>query len=318
MMTHPDVRSWAREDEFLLATTYPLPPLEELSTFLTELRDIGVAGMGVKVNDKEQEQILSALEDEYTPDIPVITIPGDVRFHEILNEVFRSIINRQGAALAQANDIHQTLLTVTLQGGGLEKLCREVATILSDAAVYITDEAGLILAHAGNTLHLSNDIYVDDGVGIEPSRLIVGIHEDESGYRWAGASIRAGQSHYGHLIAIENKHRFDEVALTAVEQAAIVAAVEFTQQDAISAIQNRFTSNALHSLLLGTKNDMGSAFDVAHQFEWNIERQVRVVVCAPQRNESVESESSFKSRILDRLVSVWNKLIKQYDLGSAA
>src|SRR5262245_25310275 len=51
VMTVPDIGRWVRQDEFLLATGYPLPRDDEgQGTLLTDLHRLGLAGIGIKLD----------------------------------------------------------------------------------------------------------------------------------------------------------------------------------------------------------------------------------------------------------------------------
>ncbi len=79
---------------------------------------------------------------------PLILLPNDVGFDDILNQVLTDILNRQAAVLARAEEAHRALVQVVLAGGGLDEVTAEVAPLL-DVAVAAVDGGGRVLAAAG-------------------------------------------------------------------------------------------------------------------------------------------------------------------------
>jgi purine catabolism regulator len=320
VMTVPDIGRWVRRDEFLLATGYPLPRDDEgQGKLLTDLHGLGLAGIGIKLDRYMPGLSQSMIDVAEQLGLPLVVIPERIRFDDILSKAFATIVNRQASALAKAQEIHHSFLEITLSGGGLAELARRLSGLLGNASVVITDPQGTVLTLAGDEAPLAElGLLKADAVEVVELGL-AGIHTDEAtGRRWASREIRAGRLHHGFVIAVEADRTLGEFSV-AVEQAAIVAALEVTRDLAVGAVERRFASNALFELITGSDFESGEYATLGSGFGWDLERDIVVLV---GRKEGTADESRLtkrQSRLADeRAIEFWASAVRARDRSSAA
>jgi PucR family transcriptional regulator, purine catabolism regulatory protein len=321
VMTVPDIGRWVRQDEFLLATGYPLPRDDEgQGKLLTDLHRLGLAGIGIKLDRYMPELRQEMIDVAERLGLPLVVIPERIRFDDILSRAFATIVNRQASALARAQEIHHSFLEITLAGGGLEELARRLSGLLSDASVVITDPQGTVLTLAGDEAPLVElDLLTSDSV--EVLRLDrAGLDTDEStGKRWASHEIRAGRLRHGFVVAVEAARPFGEFSMVAVEQAAIVAALEVTRDLAVGAVERRFASNALFELVTGGEFESGEHTTLGSGLGWDLERQVVVLVGRKEDTGDKSRLSKRQSRLADeRAIEFWASAVRSRDRSAAA
>jgi PucR family transcriptional regulator, purine catabolism regulatory protein len=92
-----------RGGELLLTTAYPIrDDPSALGRLIPELADRGLAGLGIKIGpylDALPSAMISAADKL---DFPVIEVPPDVVFNDILVEVLGTILNRQAVELERS------------------------------------------------------------------------------------------------------------------------------------------------------------------------------------------------------------------------
>jgi purine catabolism regulatory family protein len=119
----PNIVRWTKQDEFLLATGYPLPRRpEEFCHLIEQLAAKGLAGLGVKLDEYLAELPPAAAELADRIGFPIVMIPATSPLDDVLSQTFETIVNRQAAALARTQQIHDAFLRVALTGGGTEPL----------------------------------------------------------------------------------------------------------------------------------------------------------------------------------------------------
>ena len=295
VMTVPDIVRWTKQDEFLLTTGYPLPRRPgEFGQLIEQLAARGLAGLGVKLDEYLAEVPADAVALADRAAFPIVVIPPTSPLDDVLSQTFETIVNRQAAALARRQQIHDAFLRVALTGGGLARLSGELAEILPGADVVICDPAGYPLAATSRSGHQPQD-----GGRVNPAWLAAGVHKDAAtGITRAAAVIRAGEMRHGWVLAVGGTQGLPGTAGVAVEQAALVAALEITRDLAVLAVEQQFASNALHDLVTGTAADMGQALQRAVRFGWNLQRPPTVLVARdcddalrPQEGRSQEGRS---------------------------
>lgn len=321
VMTVPEIGRWVRKDEFLLATGYPLPRDDEGQVrLLTDLCALGVSGIGVKLDrylPELSDSIVGAAEEL---GVPLVVIPEGIRFDDILIRAYTSIVNRQAAALARAQEIHRSFLDISLAGGGLRKLAGQLSALLDEASVVITDPQGSIVADAGDLTPFA-DLRLLDANTVDVSRLGGnGIHGDEpTGRRWAARQIRAGNLRHGFVVVAEASAPFGEFSLVAVDQAAIVAALEVTRDLAVGAVERRFSSNVLFGLITGGESEFAEGASRGATFGWDLDREVVVLVGRRELPPHAPPPSKERSELADdRAIEFWTSAVRNQDRAAAA
>jgi PucR family transcriptional regulator, purine catabolism regulatory protein len=225
----------------------------------------------VKLDEYLAEVPADAVELADRAAFPIVVIPPTSPLDDVLSQTFERIVNRQAAALARRQQIHDAFLRVALTGGGLARLSGELAEILPGADVVICDPAGYPLAattQSGAQPPHVRAPYLSDGSGrVSTDWLVAGVHlAARAGTTWAAAVIRVGEMRHGWVLAVGGAGGLPGMAEVAVEQAALVAALEITRDLAVLAVEQQFASNALHDLVTGTAANMDQALERAVRF----------------------------------------------------
>jgi purine catabolism regulator len=313
-MTVPNIVRWTKQDEFLLTTGYPLPREPgEFGRLIEQLAAKGLAGLGVKLDEYLAEVPADAVELADQAAFPILGIPPTSPLDDVLSQTFETIVNRQAAALARRQQIHDAFLRVALTGGGLARLSGELAEILPGADVVICDPAGYPLAATTR----SQD--VRDSTGrVTSGWLLAGVHKDaETGTPWAAAVIRAGEMRHGWVLAVGGAQGLPGTAGVAVEQAALVAALEITRDLAVLAVEQQFASNALHDLVTGTAVNMDQALERAVRFGWDLRRPLTVLVARECGTEADDDATHPREAAALRAVELWTRAVRDRERAAA-
>ena len=333
VMTVPNIVRWTKQDEFLLTTGYPLPREPgEFGRLIEQLAAKGLAGLGVKLDEYLAEVPDDAVELADRAGFPIVVIPAASPLDDVLSQTFETIVNRQAAALARRQQIHDAFLRVALTGGGLARLSGELAEILPGADVVICDPAGYPLAATTRSAAQVPDVraqYVPGGSGrVNTGWLVAGVHKDaETGTPWAAAVIRAGEMRHGWVLAVGGAQGLPGMAGVAVEQAALVAALEITRDLAVLAVEQQFASNALHDLVTGTAGHLDQALERAVRFGWDLRRPLTVLVARHNEIEHGDIEHGGAEQREDasrpqeaaalRAVELWTRAVRERDRDAA-
>jgi PucR family transcriptional regulator, purine catabolism regulatory protein len=317
VMTVPNIVRWTKQDEFLLTTGYPLPRQSaEFCRLIEQLAGNGLAGLGVKLDEYLAEVPQAAVELADRAGFPIVVIPPTSPLDDVLSQTFETIVNRQAAALARRQQIHDAFLGIALTGGGLARLSDELAKVLPGADVVICDPTGYPLAATTRSAAPAGGFRDDSGL-VDTARLAAGVHKDESGTHWAAAVIRAGDMRYGFVLAVGGAQGLPGVAGLAVEQAALVAALEITRDLAVLAVEQQFASNALHDLVTGTAADMDHALARAVRFGWNLQRPLAVLVARQSGAERSDEPAGQQEASALRAVELWTLAVRDKDRSAA-
>jgi PucR family transcriptional regulator, purine catabolism regulatory protein len=271
VMEVPDILPWVKPHEFLLTTAYPLRGRPEtLPALIEELDDAGLAGVGIKLGRYLDELPAAVLERAEERGFPVVQLPDDVGFDEILNEVLTGILNRQAQALERSQRIHRAFLQLVLRGQGLPEIARDLAELL-DRPAAIVDREGRVLASAGLDalgLAAAEPLTVDAAAGRARAT--------DRELACVAVPISAGAREHGHVLALaDGEVPTDD--LQALEHAATVAALALTKQMEVQAVEDKYRSDLMHDLLREVE-DRDDVLRRAAGFGWDLDRPVITLV----------------------------------------
>ncbi|MDQ4038646.1 MAG: PucR family transcriptional regulator ligand-binding domain-containing protein [Actinomycetota bacterium] len=312
VMEVPDILPWVKPDELILTTGYPLRHRpSSLIQLIADLDDRGLAAFAIKLARYVDELPEGMLAEADRRGFPVILLPDDVGFDDILNQVLTEILNKQAAALAHSDEVHRAIVATVLAGGGLDEVTAKAAMLLSPAAVIVVGREGAVLAQAGPD--------VDQATGL--AELIKAdpqahqVLELEAGGTAIVVPIVAGEFDHGWLVAVRQDSGYAPDTITILERAANLAALTITQKLAVTAVEARYQSDLVRDLVEGRIDDLERVLDQARWFGWNVRGSLVLTVTnvAPMPEQSPRSRHDD----LERFAARWRAALDARVAGAA-
>ncbi|NUR88524.1 MAG: PucR family transcriptional regulator [Nonomuraea sp.] len=300
VMEVPDILAWVKPHELLLTTGYPLRNTpQSLDRLVADLDDRGLAALAIKLGRYVDELPAEMVAQADRLGFPLIVLPNNVGFDDILNQVLTDILNRQAADLQRAEEAHRAMVQVVLAGGGLNEVTAEVAVLL-DVAVAAVDGTGRVLAAAGPSDHVAA---LRESIA----------HEGGTAGRdraFAAVPVVAGGHHHGRIVAYSPSSAIRDSDVGILERAATVAALVVTRQEAVNAVESKYRADFLRDVLTGRAGTAERVATRARAFGWDLERAVTVLVAEldPDGDERIAQ---------DRLVTAWTAAIRRHDQRGA-
>ena len=290
VMTVPDIARWTKPHELLLATGFPLFPLarstDGMTSLLRELDERGLAGLAVKLGDYGTELSAATLRVADELGMPIIAVPEEVAFDDILSQVLAALTNRQAAALGRAQEVHHALLRISLVGGGLDEIVQELKHVLTDSGIVCVGTNGEVMAAQMDDSHWeqlrSAEVLMADGSWNRLASLVAEHGNDTSAI--TAAAISAGQLRLGYILSVSSREQADPEVKMLIQQAAMVAALDIARDVAVSEVTRRFEASAIHGLLTGTPREIEEIAVRSGDFAWNLGRPLVVLVGRRVRN----------------------------------
>ncbi|MGW6255584.1 PucR family transcriptional regulator [Streptomyces sp. NPDC055085] len=281
IMEVPDIVRWMRGGELLLTTAYALRGDEDaLSALVPSLAARGLAGLGVKVGPYLPRLPRAMLEAADELGFPVVELPGEVMFNDILAEVIGTVLNRRALSLERSQEVHERLTTAVLRDGSYQELITVLAE-LADCPAAVLGSDGTLLAAAG------------DPPG----------DTDASTERSIGANARlaspADSASHGR-VALWCRQPPTEDQLAALEQAATLAAMVAVQERAVADRERRSRALLLTELVSAAPQDRAETARRAAAMGWelHVPRAAVLVELGDVRESAGVGELSPEERLL--------------------
>lgn len=315
VMEVPDIISWVKPRELLLTTGYPLKDAPEgLGTLVRELDAAGVSALGVKLHRYLDDLPLDMIEAANSAGLPLLLLPEDAAFDDLLHEAFGAVVLRSSGA-ARADAMGRALMSVVLHGGGLDELMASLHDQLGATALVTTPD-GRVLAAAG----ADPGLYADAELFAETERFRS--ERFPRGARRVGGRavgvvpVLAGRTDHGRLVVVRDAvgdvpMTDDDLAL--MERAATVTALAITTSLAVRAVEAKYRGDFVRDVLT---RRAGPVEDVVAHFAtlgWDVSRPLVVVVAALDPAEGDHAAPTSRREAQERFAGAWTGVVSRAD-----
>lgn len=324
VMEVPDITAWVKPDELLLTTGYALRQEPGMwAQLVVDLADAELAGVAVKLGRYVHDLPPEMLEEADRRDFPVIELPADLAFDEVISQVLEAVLESQASLLSMGEDAHRALVEIVLAGGDLDLLCEGLVRILG-GAVCISAMAGEVVSEAGDRELLARARQLpcfDEEGRFHAARVRTRSTEgrDDAQCRDAESEdrqvhiaverIAAGAEGHGHLVLVGRDAPLAKHELHVLERAATVAALAITKSAAVAAVEAKYRADFLRDVLTGRAGSAQRMSSYSHSLGWDLNRPA-VVVVAELDIVAENALSATDLRDLDtKLTQAWTRAV---------
>jgi purine catabolism regulator len=318
VMEVPDLLRWVKPRELLLTTGHPLHRAPEaMSALVADLDGRGLSALAITLGTYLDPLPPEVLAEADRRGFPVIALPDDVAFDDVLEQVLTELLDRRAAALARSEEVHRALVQIVLDGGGLPEVAQELVRLLGGAAVAVTTPDGRVLAEGGDVDALAR-VYAsaafDESGRLRTEALPTGLGTDADGrLAHAVVPIVAARVDHGRIFVGAPEGRLGAADLHTLEQAATVAALAVTKQLAVRAVEGKYQGDFLRDLLSGR---IGADQAVSHSagLGWDVDRPVVVVVAELDAVPGgARGEGPVLRPAVERFAAAWQSVVHPRD-----
>jgi purine catabolism regulator len=306
----PDARyDWPKGGELLLTAGFGLrEDAGRRAELIPTLAEKGLAGVAFSIGHYLETVPVELRAAGDRLDFPIIELPPETLFIEVTEAIFAQIVNRQYALRQRAEEIHDTLTALVLEGGSLQDVAEALATLLgrsvtvenSDFQVLATarvgpiDEARTRSIEAGSTppdlaQHLlERGIYErllsKRGPVRVPAMPDLGMRMER-----IVAPIIVDNQFMGYVWIIAGKYPLDELDELAIEHAATVAALIIFKEQAVRDAEMALRGDLIDQLLQAPDHPDPALMERAHQLGFHLNRAYQVLMV---RGEPVTDQTA--------------------------
>jgi purine catabolism regulator len=270
VMEVPDILPWVQPDELLLTTAYPLrDDRAALGTLVPDLAAKGLAGIAIKPDRYLGKIPAAMLTAADACGFPLIELPPESSFNDIISAVLSVILNEQSLRLQRAAEIHDRFTQIVLGGGGLREIAMTLAELV-ERKVLIVDQHGEVLTGSGE-VDLER---LPDGVPMPAGE------DGAQAGRWASIRVNDAEATmqpimvdsepYGAIVTLGAADAMSTDDLEALQFAATVAALRQVQARALVEDDRRFQAVCLEELVSGHLTDRSVLSERAAAFGWDL------------------------------------------------
>ncbi len=278
MMEVPDILDFVKNDEFIVTTTYPIRDNPEAQERLVPgLCAKGVAALAIKPVFYSDEIPPLMVHQADSLGFPLIQLPKNASFNEILNPVLGEILNRQAILLHRNEEVHTRFTELVLKGGtvgdiaplpaNLQKNPVSIHTPRLARLGYGIPESG---AESGGserieTVSLNAEILAS-GIGNRVGRLDLAFG-DEHFEVLVHHMVAAGEDYGFLLLWLE---RGQDYEINVIEQAVTVIALGIMKLRAITEVERRFKSFFIEEIIQEKLKSRAEVVSRGRAYGWDL------------------------------------------------
>ncbi|MDI6600307.1 MAG: PucR family transcriptional regulator ligand-binding domain-containing protein [Thermoanaerobacteraceae bacterium] len=307
VMEVPDIIDWVKPGEFLVTAFYSLRDnIQAQRELIPHLDDKGLAAIGIKPRRYLESIDAEMLAMADRLNFPIIEISYEVSFSDVIGSILSEIVNRQAMILEKQDVIHENLMQLVLNGGGLKDIVTRLyemtgkPVLLRDMVYSRTFSAGLdeeeLKLTAGYIKGLEENNIIDRGMRqYEYGTIKIGKRE----FKRLTVPVRAGDQFFGFLYVLEKDRGISPLDIRAAEISSTVAAFEFTRESAVSGVIKRYKNEFLDDLLSSDEVLRRMALERAESFGFDVNRVYRAYIVHLQETDAMNKTYNNYSYIQD-------------------
>lgn len=277
-MEIPNISPWLRKNLLLVTTGYSIKDNPgALSHLVRDLAKTESAGLALKTRflGKVPKEVIDLANDL---NIPIIEIPAEIPFVDILNPIMKAIGDIQNSKLELSNMLHSQFLELELNGGGLPEIAKMLQRIIGNPII-ITDGEGYILEqywgrwNANDFKNIFSDCKAYERLAsklLPPKGEIEATNTVQTADGEVYVSLRGALKKNkicGYVTVIEASQRLDEVSRVAIDHAATTVSLEFLKMEVLIE-QTRHMNNSLFIDLLSERVGEEEGLYRAQMLKW--------------------------------------------------
>lgn len=260
VMDAPDIYNWMKGGEFLITSAYPIKnDVDYLSPLMEKLYMAKVAAFGVKFSRFLGSVPHSAIETADRLSLPLISIPEEYAFTDIINPILYRLVDQQAFALYQKEKMHKAFLQKAVHCENTEGILDILCDFVSSPAVFVD--------YYFHQIHASSN-------GEEFHRILSAVLM-EKGLRstdvpYYSHAVTNGSSSYGRIFLQQDSAEVSSIQQAAIEYAGVLLALNEQMRISNSRIEERYRNEFLSDLILDNIKSEREIHARAKLYGWSL------------------------------------------------
>ena len=300
----PDIVKFINGGEVLLTGLYAFRScsVEEFQKYINELTKKSVSALIMKRGRKVENadiKIELLLEFANTHGIPVLEVPFEISFRDIMSRIMERLFNEEVTRLKYFKTTHDNFAALALSpdsgNRGADNILDVLAKLIHNPVAVFNQNLSCLAAteDAARVLTISEDART-----FKP-----GIYSSYTYLRQEGEEpqcliqVKMSFREKIYLVVTERNQALDVMDFIAAESAITALRFEFSRQYAVTELEKKFQNDIMHNILNGKIHSIGELQKNTTLLGVDINGSYRVIVFG-MANESM-TKGDFKAKVKD-------------------
>lgn len=318
----PDIADWIKGGEMLLTSLYNFhKDYDKQRDMVNKLSKKGASALIVKISRFVTEVPRVILEEGERCNLPIIQIPLETKYVDIIHQVMSELFNRQLLILEHYKHCHNRFINLALNDGHLSDIATELSGIIKHPTIIFNTEMKILAAsdekyskmityptqiskmHEASTLVLNKQhcTFEDQGQPFEETLI--------------ATPIKLLENITGHLAVLDVTRPLSQLDYVAMESAVSNAALALTKDKAIKEIEYRFKNDIIDDIINGRYTSIEDIDQRAKTVGWDLNAEhVVILVQLHHLGKNILDEKNLLKRkeAISRILMIINSTAYHY------
>jgi purine catabolism regulator len=307
VLEQPPYRQWLRPNEFMLTTFFCLrDDLEGQVRSIDDLSAGGAAALAIHLGNFGYRIPSILLERANAVGLPLIELPGDISYVEVITPLMAAVLDRQNYLLHRSEEIHNRLINLVLSGCDLQSLADTLAGLLRRQIVLSGPQGEIIQLSQDNGIGpycSREDLALDSARTVLSHAFNTGINDGEpfgstklstsrEDVRVLYMPVRLGTSQWAMLSALDSgRPEFDPMDSIALRQGVLAASVVMLKENAVTVAEQRMRNDLFRELLSNTGSTRPEILERARSVGLDLTHKYVVAILSPTNKDATNTDA---------------------------
>ena len=250
IMEVPDIVQWLKGNELMLTSLYSIYDDEDAQARLvTDLNEKGTSALAIKPHRFIDEIPEVILKEADRLEFPIIEIPEEVPYLDILSAVMKRIYSDREVLYEDLQGAYQLMNEISLNKGGIQSLQQILSDFIRHDVFIESFVAYVLIPETEHHLSPLDSWQINEleqfqrPINIQRKRLETG-----ESVNCIVAPIVIDGTLYGTISSIDGGNSQIDVALAILERASTLLALEFMRKKVTHELEQQYKSDFFHDL----------------------------------------------------------------------
>ncbi len=298
----PTVLRWIKGGEILLTAGYVFK--DDVNMGIKLIKDLAhhnIAALVIKPGQYIKKIPQQMIECAQEVGLPLIEIPPQMPYADIMLPIFENIVNEQYYRLKRVKEVHEKFFNLLLKGGNIESISRLLSSLVENPA-FIVDSSGnirgksIVSTEEQENLSQALQDYLESNPDLIKSkrpRASFPLALKDKEFNSLLFRIENERNNHAFLVVIEYSRSLDQQDFLAIYQASTIIALEMEKERAVFEAEHRLGSDLLEDILFGALEDFEGIKRRASFLNFNLAQEKTVFVIRSSSSSPVNPEREF-------------------------
>ncbi|WP_330949406.1 PucR family transcriptional regulator [Virgibacillus sp. MG-45] len=281
----PEISTWLKGGELLITSLYPIRNHtdHEISDWMQHLSTKKISALIIKIQKVFDEIPASILTAGRTYHIPIIQIPVNMPFIDVMYPVMEELLNNKVTKLKYFIEVHDRFTSLSLADSGIEGIIEALDELLGNPVVVYDRDFRPIVASDQVTMTFSELETLQSQSEVSTKfplyrKLVTFPALPERTYQQIVVPIETINNIKINLVVNEINKLITEFDFIAIESAATALSLEMVKQIAVAEVEKKFKNDIVDDLISGKIKSLTNLYNRANIIDLKLEGRYAVVL----------------------------------------